>query len=70
MCFPTLLAVPMAIHGIDPHPQLVVVGLVDPTVVPTWGHPCDLMESGAPLVGPVGSRSSVFTLVLILYPYL
>lgn len=50
-----LLGVPMTVHEPDPHPQLMVVGLVDPAAGPAWGHPHDLVELGTPLVDPVRS---------------
>lgn len=70
MCLPAPLTVPVAAHEPDRHPRLVVVGLVDPTACLAWGHLHNLVKLGAPLVDPVGSRSSVLTLVLILYPCL
>lgn len=53
MSLPTLLAIPMVVHEPGPHPQLVVVGLADPIANPTFGCPHDLVELGAPLVGPI-----------------
>lgn len=55
MHLPALLAMLMAAHEPDPHPQLVVVGLVDLAIGSAREHPCDLAELGAPLVDLVRS---------------
>lgn len=63
---PVPVAISVAAHEPDPHPQLVVVGLAAPATDPAYGNLHDLEGLGAHLVDLVESRPSVLALTLVL----